>query len=92
MNARVVRYLDTPPTVAELDELCRSLGADPLDLCRTKEARFAELGLSKHDDRPRAEWLRLLAANPILLERPIVCVGETCVIGRPPDKVRALLP
>ena len=41
----VIEYLQTPPTKAELAEICRLLGVKPLQLVRTKEALFAELGL-----------------------------------------------
>ena len=88
---RVVRYLENPPTIEQLDELCRALGVEPTSVLRSKEQRFAELELSVDDDRPRSEWLRILSENPILIERPIVCVDGRCVVGRPPERVRELL-
>jgi arsenate reductase len=86
-----VRYLDTPPTAAELEAVCAALDCEPLAMIRTKEARFAELALSAGDDRPRSEWLALMADNPILIERPIVVDGDRAVIGRPPENVLKLL-
>jgi len=32
-----------------------------------------------------------MAAEPILIERPIVVRGDTAVLGRPPENVRQLL-
>jgi arsenate reductase len=81
----VVRYLEDPPSAAELDSLCRKLGIEPVRLMRTKEKRFAELGLSVKDDRPRKEWLTLMAENPILIERPVVVRRGKAAIGRPPE-------
>ena len=87
----VVRYLDTAPDIQTLDSLCRALGREPLELMRTKEARFRELGLSAQDDRPRNAWLRLIHENPILLERPIVIKDNRVCLGRPPENVLDIL-
>jgi arsenate reductase len=87
----VVRYLDEPPTVEELDRLCSMLGVEPLAIVRTKDRVFRELGLSVADERSRGEWLEILAAHPRLLERPIVSDGERAVIGRPTENILGLL-
>jgi arsenate reductase len=80
-------YLDEPPTIADLDFVCETLGFEPQQIVRTKEPLFAELGLSLDDNRTRDEWLALLSENPILVERPIVVVGDRAVIARPPENV-----
>jgi arsenate reductase len=87
----VVEYLKTPPSAAELDALCRKLDLEPQALVRFKEAEAKALNLSAKDPRPRAEWLALLAAHPLLIERPIVVRGARACLGRPPEVVRALL-
>jgi arsenate reductase (glutaredoxin) len=87
----VVLYLEAPPSVDELDRILTALGREPLAVIRTKEALFKELGLSADDERPRAAWLRLMTENPILIERPIVVVGERARLGRPPEDVLELL-
>jgi len=92
VDVDLIEYLKTPPTAAELDDLCTRLGIEPMQLIRTKEKLFTELGLSVKDDRTRTAWLDLLAAHPKLIERPIVVVGDRAVIGRPPEKVLELLP
>ena len=86
-----VLYLETPPSAAELSEICSGLGVTPLQIIRTKEARFAELGLSTSDERSEAEWIALMVANPTLIERPIVCYNERVAIGRPLESVLAIL-
>lgn len=91
ISPEIVEYLDTPPSVEELDRLCTRLGLEPLELMRTKEARFKELGLSQTDQRPRAEWLQLMHDNPVLIERPVVVYGDKCALGRPPEKVLEIL-
>jgi len=91
IELKVIEYLQTPPSVAELGTLCEKLGVQPLALCRTKEARFKELGLRPDDDRPVAEWLQLMVDNPILIERPIVVYKNRVALGRPPENVLSIL-
>ncbi len=87
----VVRYLDEPPSLDELRAVVKMLGVAPLEIVRTAEARFKELGLSKTDDRSDDEWLQLIADNPVLLQRPIVVAGGKAAIGRPPEAVLDIL-
>jgi arsenate reductase len=77
--------------VEELDRILQLLGKEPLAVTRTQEKLFKELGLSKTDERSRAEWLQLLHDNPKLIERPIVVHDGRAAIGRPPEDVRAIL-
>ncbi|WP_417731702.1 arsenate reductase (glutaredoxin) [Rosistilla oblonga] len=86
----VVKYLETPPTEKELAEIVAMLGIEPQQLVRRGEALFKELGLGEKQ-LPHDEWLAVLAANPKLIERPIVVHGGRAVIGRPIDYVAALL-
>lgn len=91
IEPELVLYLQTPPDVATLDKLCKALGAEPIAIIRFKEARAKELGLKPDDRRSREQWLKLLADNPILLERPIAVDGTQAAIGRPPENILALL-
>lgn len=86
-----VRYLDTPPNIDELSELCRLMGVKPVEIVRSGENLFKELGLSVKDSRSDNEWLEILVEHPQLLERPIVRVGNKAVMGRPPENVLSLL-
>ncbi|MGE3289080.1 MAG: arsenate reductase (glutaredoxin) [Pseudonocardia sp.] len=85
----VVRYLDDAPDRAALEDILRRIGTDdPRAIIRTGEARYRELGLA---DADRDALLDALAAEPALIERPIVVVGERAVVARPPEKVLDLL-
>ena len=86
-----IRYLETPPTKATLKKLCEMMNLKPLEITRTSESLFKELGLSKQDQRTDDEWLTILANHPKLIERPIVQVGNQAVIGRPPENVLTLI-
>jgi arsenate reductase len=52
----------------------------------------AELGL-RDWPRERGRWIAAMAANPALIERPILVAGDgRAALGRPPDEVLSLLP
>lgn len=91
VSVNEVRYLDTPPSIEELDALCHAMNIAPQEIIRTGENLFKELELSLNDDRSRKEWLEILIENPRLIERPIVKVGHQVVIGRPPENVLTIL-
>jgi len=81
-------YLDEPLSRAELDELRVRLGRSPSQWVRSKEARFAEAGLS--EESGDEALLDAMARHPELLERPIVVRGRRAEIGRPPERVLEL--
>lgn len=86
----IVRYLEAPPTASELDRLLELLGMEPQQLMRTSEERYLELGLDRKQ-LSRTEAIRTLVENPILIERPIIVIGDRAIVGRPPDRVNDLL-
>lgn len=84
----VVEYLKTPPSAAELKRILKMLGIGPRDLLRRQEAKEAGLddpGLS--DDA----LIGRMAANPAVIERPIVVKDGKAAVGRPPEKVLDIL-
>ena len=81
----VRRYLDDPPTPAELGEVVARLGLEPWDVARPKEAREAGIDLPRRPES-RDAWLEALAAHPRAIQRPILTASDgTTVIGRDPD-------
>jgi arsenate reductase len=91
IEADFVRYLDTPPTRADLDRLMKLLGIDdPREMMRTGESVYKEHGLGDAGVT-RDQLLDAIVAHPILLERPIVVRGDKAVIARPPEKLLDLL-
>jgi arsenate reductase len=86
---RVIEYLETPPSKAELAQVVARLGMPAADLVRRGEeiykTQYAGKTLSE------AQWLEAMATHPILIERPIVMHRGQAVIGRPPERVLELL-
>lgn len=91
ITPELVLYLAEPPSPADLLALLGKLGGDPRRLVRFKEDEAAALGLSPADERPAAAWAALLAANPRLIERPVLESATRAVIGRPTEDLLALL-
>ncbi|HWJ09502.1 MAG TPA: ArsC/Spx/MgsR family protein [Nocardioides sp.] len=84
----VRRYLDDPPTTAELDDVLARLGLEPWDIARTADARKLGITLPAKEAGERATWVRLLAARPELIQRPIITAADgTTVVGRDPESV-----
>jgi arsenate reductase len=88
----VIEYLRSPPDTATLQGLLRQLGRPARDLLRRGrgEAAFGELDLAARLD-DEAALIAALVAHPVLLERPVVVIGERAAIGRPPEAVLTLL-
>ena len=86
----VVRYLDDPPDVSELDRVLRLLDLEPRDFMRRKEKIYGELGLD-HESLDRDALLEAMHAHPVLIERPVVLAGGRAAIGRPPENVIEIL-
>jgi len=91
----VRRYLEEPPTRAELEAVLDRLGLEPWDITRTKEAATHDadlLGVPK-DAGHRDRWLDALAAHPQLIQRPIITADDgTTVVGRDPESLTRVLP
>lgn len=87
----IILYLQTPPTEKELSGILKKLGMEPKELIRFKEPVAGELGIKPSDNRPNAEWIKLMAENPILIERPIVITPKKAALGRPPENVLGLI-
>ncbi len=86
----IIRYLETPPTEAELDRILTQLGVEPRKLMRTKEKEYKELGLDQ-PELSRAQLIAAMVATPKLIERPIVLANGKAAVGRPPENVLSIL-
>lgn len=89
MDVQVIEYLKHPISEKELQVLLKKLGMKAEDIVRKSEPLYKE----KYKDKKLTEeqWLKILAENPVLIERPIVVNGNKAVLGRPPENVLSLL-
>lgn len=84
-----VNYFLEPLGEDELRALTKKLGPPAFALLRTKEKEFKDLGFT--EATPDEDIFRAIAANPGLLNRPIVEVGDRAVIARPIEKALELI-
>ena len=90
----VRRYLDDPPTPAEITDVLGRLGLEPWDIARTGEPVADELGLKTwpRDAANRDRWIQVLAAHPKLIQRPILTAADgSAVVGRSPEAVQSAI-
>ncbi|WP_166358963.1 arsenate reductase (glutaredoxin) [Pseudomonas akapageensis] len=90
LNPTVVRYLETPPDAATLQNLLGKLGISARQLLRTGEEEYKSLDLA-NPALSDEQLIAAMVANPKLIERPILVAGDKAVIGRPPEKVLEIL-
>jgi arsenate reductase len=90
VKPKVIEYLKTPPTAAELKRLLKKLRMSPRELMRKKEDVYAKLRLGNAGLSDDA-LIKAMVANPVLIERPIVVNGSKAALGRPPEAVASIL-
>ncbi|MHC5020573.1 MAG: ArsC/Spx/MgsR family protein [Planctomycetota bacterium] len=73
----------------EIKDLLAKLKIEPHALLRKKEKAYKAAGLGP--DATAAQVAKAIAAEPLLLERPVVVKGAKAVIGRPTEAIEALL-
>jgi arsenate reductase len=85
------RYLETPPTSAELAGVLGRLGLEPWDIARPAETREAGIDLPKDTDH-RQDWIAALVANPRAIQRPIITASDgTAVVARDPETLASVV-
>ncbi|MDQ6986348.1 MAG: arsenate reductase (glutaredoxin) [Mariprofundaceae bacterium] len=89
IEANIVEYLKTPPSVAELTRILTMLGKSPADLMRKGEDEYKSHISGK--DLSDAETIALMVQYPKVIERPIVVNGDAAAVGRPPESVLDIL-
>ncbi len=90
IEPEIIRYLETPPTEQQLEDILAALNLEPRDLMRTKENEYKEQGLD-NPDLSREQLIAAMVATPKLIERPIVLANGKAALGRPPENVLSIL-
>jgi len=89
LDVNVIKYLETPPSKAELLSILQMLNMKPRELMRTKEDIYKTLNLKEETDDEKL--ISAMLCHPKLIERPIIIKGNKAVIGRPIENVESLL-
>lgn len=85
-DVTIVEYLKTPPSRDELARLYAKAGMSPGDGVRKGEDGAKGLKQASDD-----AILDAMAADPILIERPLVETEKGVRLGRPPEAIREIL-
>jgi len=88
LSPRVVEYLKTPPSPAELERILKALGVPAREIVRKKEAGAARID---PEVMRETDLVAAMIAHPEIMERPIVVNGEKAAMGRPPERVLDIL-
>jgi arsenate reductase len=85
----IIEYLKTPLDRGQLVALVGATGKPVKDIVRQKEALFTELAL---EDAGDDALLDAMVAHPILMNRPVVVIGDQARLCRPAEQVLEMLP
>lgn len=90
IEPRILEYLKTPPTAAEIKAVLKEMGLKPRALLRQRGTPYDDLGL----DDPKltdSALVATMAKHPILIERPVVRSKKGSRLCRPPERVTEIL-
>ncbi len=81
----IIDFIENPLSEIELKTVLKKLNTDVHGLIRKNEALFKEkfAGQELSDD----EWIKVLAENPSLIQRPILIKGNIAMVARPIENV-----
>ena len=85
-----VNYMRFPPDAETLRAIIAKLEDPPTALVR-RDSKFRKLELGDADVATEDQVVNILVKHKQLLQRPLVVTEDTAIIGRPKDRVRALL-
>jgi len=90
IEPRIVDYVRTPPSAAEIKTALREMGMTARELLRRRGTPYDELKL---DDRKLtdAELIDAMAKHPILIERPVVRADKGTRLCRPVERLAEIL-
>jgi len=86
----IVVYRKHPPDEATLRDIIAKLEDPPTDLVR-RDSLFAKLGLTEDDVQTVDQIVRVILANKMIMQRPVVVTADKAIIGRPKERVAELL-
>ncbi len=85
VTPQVRPIVETPPTVAELQQWIPRSGVSVRKWLNTSGQSYRALGKAKVDAASDAELVSWLAADGKLVKRPVLVTGSTVLVGFQPD-------
>ena len=90
VDAEIVLYIKTPPNESTLRSIIAKLEDPFTDLVR-RDSLWKKLGLTEKDARTEDQVVALLLKHKQLLQRPVLVTKKKAIIGRPKERITALL-
>ena len=90
VEVTIVEYLKETPSRAKLEQLYKDAGISPREGLRVRGSPAEELGLT-NDGTTANQILDAMAAEPMLIERPLVETYKGVRLCRPQDKVQEII-
>lgn len=88
-NIQIVKYLNETLSAEELKEIIAKTGKPVEEMLRKQEDYYKKHLKGKGLDEE--QLIEEMAANPKLIQRPIVEKSDKAVLGQPPEEIDKLL-
>ncbi len=84
-----VNYYIKPFSKSKLKTLIKKMNLSPIELLRKNEAVYKDLNI-KNKNYTNEQLIDLMIANPDLVQRPIVEIGDKAILARPAERIKKL--
>jgi len=82
----IIDIVNDPLSELEIKTLLKKMGKTARSIIRTNETLYKNQFEGK--EFSDEEWIRILAENPSLIQRPILIKGKIAMIARPVEKAK----
>ena len=90
IEPRIIEYLKSPPTAAEIRSALKEMGIGARELLRRRGTPYDDLGLGK-DLWTDSQLIAAMTEHPLLIERPIVRTSKGTRLCRPADRLDEII-
>ncbi|KAA0128316.1 arsenate reductase (glutaredoxin) [Chryseobacterium sp. SN22] len=82
----IINIVENPLSELEIKTVLKKLNQNVFHIIRKNEKLYLEKFAGK--DLSEEEWIKILAENPSLIQRPIIIKGSVAMLGRPVENVK----
>lgn len=85
----IIDIIENPLSETELKTVLKKMNTDVHSIIRKNDPLFREKFASQ--ELSEDGWIKVLAENPSLIQRPILIKGPVAMLGRPIENVRLFI-
>ncbi len=82
----IINIMEDPLSELEIKTVLKKLNQSVFHIIRKNEKLYVEKYAGKN--LSEEEWIKILAENPSLIQRPIIIKGSVAMLGRPVENVK----